>query len=101
MQTIEQIEAESRAQVVATVNGKSVTRGDLTIAFNAVADKANWKMPIDARVDLDAYTLAMVAEAVTFFTGSVAKFERLTGSTTGGIAKYRVTAAGYYATCGA
>lgn len=99
--TIQQIEADSQAQVVAKVNGRDVTRGDLSIAFDAVADKSNWKMPIDKVVDLDAYTQAMVAEAVTFFTGSVATFQRIGGTTTGGIGKFRVKAAGYYNTVGA
>src|SRR5262245_36809222 len=93
--------AESLAQVVASVNGKAVTRGELEIAFNAVADKVNWKNPIDATVDLDAYTKAIVAKAVEFFTGSKAKFARKGGTTTGGIGRYRVTAAGYYAAIGA
>jgi hypothetical protein len=93
--------AESEAQVVANVMGRIVTRGELSKAFDAVANKANWKLPINASVDLDEFTKAMVAEAVVFFTGSKAKFKRLTGTTTGGIGRYRVTAAGYYAAIGA
>ena len=95
------MKAESQAQVVGQVNGRAVTRGELEVAFNAVANKANWKYPVNATVDLDAYTKAMVFEAVVFFTGSKPTFKRLTGSTTGGMAKYRVKAAGYYATIGA
>lgn len=93
--------AESDSQIVAKVNGRDVNRAELTIAFNAVAPKDNWKNPIDATVDLDDYTKAMVAEAVTFFTGSVATFTRIGGTTTGGVGRYRVTAKGYYAAVGA
>ena len=50
------------------------------LSFHAVADKANWKNPIDAVVDL---------------------FEPLTGTTTGGIGRYRVKAVGYYNAVGA
>jgi hypothetical protein len=99
--THEQIVAESYAQVVAQVNGRAVTRGELKIAFDAVANKANWKMPVDATVNLDAHTKALVAEAVPFFTGSHARFQLLSGTTTGGIGRYRVRAAGYYKTVGA
>lgn len=89
------------AQVVGTVNGKPVTRGELSAAFNAVVTKDNWKFPIDKIVDLDAYTKAMVAEAIVFYTGSVATFTAISGTTTGGMGKYRVTAVGYYAAIGA
>ena len=41
----------------------------------------------------------MVAEAVTFFTGSVAKFEAR--GAIGILTRYRVTAAAYYKTIGA
>jgi hypothetical protein len=92
---------DGRNQVVGKVLGRDVTRGQLSVAFDAVADKANWKNPIDATVDLDDYTKAMVAEAIVFFTGSVAKFTRKGGTTTDGIGRYRVRAAGYYRTIGA
>jgi hypothetical protein len=93
--------AESEAQVVATVNGKPVTRGELSLAFNAVANKENWKFPVNATVTLDPYLKAMVAKAVEFFTGSKAKFVAKSGSTTSGMTLYHVTAAGYYAATGA
>jgi hypothetical protein len=69
------------------------------LAFDAVADKANWKNPIDAVVD--AYTRELVREAVIFFAGCVPSFEPLTGTTTGGIGRYRVKAVGYYNAVGA
>lgn len=83
---------------VATVKGRAVTKAQLRTAFDLVADKANWKMPIDATVqygDLDGDRIAMIREAVIFFTGSVPTFTQL---------RYgwmRVRAAGYYNTIGA
>jgi hypothetical protein len=87
--------------VVGEVMGKPVTQGELSLAFDAVANRANWKNPIDAVVSLDSYTMAMVREAVVFFTGSVPTFELMTGTTTSGMGRYRVKAAGYYRTIGA
>lgn len=94
------INAEMEAAVVAIVSGHRVTRAELRLAFDAVADFSNWKNPIDKIIDLDGYTKELVKEAVTFFAGCVPTFEALTGSTTGGIAKYRVRAVGYYAAVG-
>lgn len=89
------------AEMVAKVNGKWVSRGELSVAFDAVANKANWKNPIDKIVDLDAYGIALVKEAVIFYTGSVPSFTAFTGTTTSGIGKYRVKAVGYYVAIGA
>ena len=83
------------------MNGRDVTRGELSVAFDAVANKRHWKLPINCVVDLDAHTMAMVREAVIFFTGSVPEFHSLSGTTTSGVGTYRVRAAGYYETCGA
>lgn len=96
MQTLEQMRAESDAQVVAQVFGLDVTRGQLSLAFDQVADKANWKNPIDRVVRIASdRQMAFIREAVIFFTGSVPTF------TAKGANKYRVTAAGYYNTIGA
>jgi len=95
------VENEFSKTVVAKVEGRPVTQGELSLAFDAVANKANWKNPIDAVVSLDSYTMAMVREAVVFFTGSVPTFELTTGTTTSGMGRYRVKAAGYYRTIGA
>lgn len=95
------MENEFSKTVVAKVEGRPVTQGELSLAFDAVANKANWKNPIDAVVSLDSYTMAMVREAVVFFTGSVPTFELTTGTTTSGMGRYRVKAAGYYRTIGA
>lgn len=80
---------------VGTVLGKAVTRGELSQAFDLVANRDNWKMPIDATVWLDDWQKACVHEAVIFFTGSIPRFHWLAPR------QYRVVAAGYYATIGA
>lgn len=99
LKTIQQIEAESMAQVVGQVNGRPVTRGALNEAFKRVQPAGNWKLAIDATVSLTTDERDMVAEAITFFTGSVARFEAR--SEVGILTTYHVTAAGYYATIGA
>jgi hypothetical protein len=88
----------SRAQVVANVAGEPVTRGDLSDAFDHVADKSNWKLPVRATIDTRKVSLEMVKEAVVFFTGSVPTFSQLGRD---GQPFFQVRAAGYYATCGA
>lgn len=98
-----QIEDGSAEQIVSTINGRNVTRGELSTAFNLVASK-NWKDPIDKTAWLTVDEMAMVAEAIIFFTGSTGKFELL-----GEQARfhpdlqycYHVTADGYYRTIGA
>jgi hypothetical protein len=86
--------------VVDTVMGKPVTQGELSAAFDKVANKANWKNAINAVVDVNDFEMAMIAKAVTFFTGSVAKFKPRIGAPLPKC-RYRVTAAGYYKTIGA
>jgi hypothetical protein len=91
----------SLAQVVATVHGQSVTRSQLRDAFDRVSPR-NWKEPIDATITLDGdRDLAMVREAVIFFTGSVPSFTAVASNVRPPKCRYRVKAAGYYATCGA
>ena len=86
--------------VVAQVMGKPVTQGQLSKAFDKVANKANWKFPVDATVTIKThYEMALIQEAVVFFTGSVAKFTAV--ELLGSKCKYQVKAAGYYATIGA
>ena len=95
MKTVQQIEAEAMQQVVATVLGRAVTRGELNEAFKLVQPQGNWKETINATVQLDEAGRAMVREAVIFFTGSVPTFTPVPGL---GV---QVKAAGYYATIGA
>jgi hypothetical protein len=83
-------------EVVATVLGRDVTRGELWAAFNAVANKTHWKNPIDAVVDLNDAEREMLRKAVIFFTGSVPSFKPRKGSNLPRC-RYRVRATGYYA----
>jgi hypothetical protein len=101
MTEVSQEAVELSKTVVATVMGREVTHGELSMAFDAVADKAHWKNPINAVVDLDEFTKAMVAKAVVFFAGCEASFERMGGTTTSGVGRYRVKAKGYYLAVGA
>jgi len=69
------------------------TEEQLHAAFDKVANKDNWKFPVDAvisRNDLD-----VTAKAVEFFTGSKLKIAEDLG------ANLRVQAIGYYAAVGA
>jgi hypothetical protein len=106
LKTLTQIEAESQAQVVAQVCGKPVTRGELSAAFDLVANRDNWKMPIDCTIQLTADQVALIREAVIFFAGCEATF-RAPAQTVqwdngdNMVALYHVTAPGYYAAVGA
>lgn len=75
---------------------------ELHVAFDRVKNPENWKLPVNAVVDLDTTTAdgvklqADISEAVTFFTGSTATFTKARGKN-----KVRVRAAGYYRAIGA
>lgn len=97
MQTAQQI--NDRDQVI-EIDGKLMTRGDLTDAFNLVCDKTNWKMPIDCEVVLQPGQIDAVHKAVIFFTGAPCEFDWLGKGETDKF-KWRVRAPGYYKTCGA
>lgn len=94
---IESLIAESNAQVVATIEGRPVTRGELSEAFDWVADRSNWKNPIACAIVLSARQRALVREAIVFFTGSIPTITVDDGDAETTI----VRAAGYYATIGA
>lgn len=104
---LERIRRESNAQVVAKVMGRDVTRGELGKAFDKVKPAKHWKYPIDAEVVIENDgEMAMIAEAVVFFTGSVAEFipirvARPIKDKDAGAMLYRVRAAGYFAVIGA
>ena len=91
---------KNRARVVSEVNGKPVTHGELSDAFDLVADPENWKNPIDARIENPGAEMrALIAEAVVYFTGSTAHFRRVIESC--GKDTFHITAKGYYLTIGA
>jgi hypothetical protein len=88
------------AMVVTKIMGKPVTQGMLESAFARVEPKDGpgtpWKNPIDiVAVISDDYDMELVRAAIEHFTGSKATFTFV------GPNKYRVKAAGYYATIGA
>lgn len=73
------------------------TETELSAAFDRVANKVNWKLPVKALLPsiTSAKEKAKIAFAITFYTGSVATFGK---APTGHLL---VTAPGYYATIGA
>ena len=92
--------------VVTRILGRDVTQGELARAFDKVAPASHWKNPIDALVVIsNDFEMELLRSAITFFTGSVARFEIVAVITNCGVstgsARYRVRAAGYYATIGA
>lgn len=104
---LRKIERESMARVVTTVMGKPTTRGELAAAFDKVKPAKHWKYPINAEVVIENDgEMAMISEAVVFFTGSVPEFipvrvaRPIKGNDPGAMV-YRVVAAGYFATIGA
>jgi hypothetical protein len=69
------------------------TRGELKEAFNKVANKENWKLPIDAIIHESE--MEIVEEAVIFFTGSIPSLFDAPED------KVRVVSKGYYFEIGA
>lgn len=96
--TIEQIEAESMAQVVARIGERDVTRRELSEAFKKVAPTGHWKNPINKLIAVTKDERELVREAVVFFTGSVPEFEHRGNVCDHEV--YRVTAAGYFTAIG-
>jgi hypothetical protein len=94
------------AEIVTTVFGRPVTRGELLAAFNRVADRTNWKNSINAVITISTLDEKnLIREAVIFFTGSVPAFipvrVKLLEGEREGLPLYRVQAVGYYAAIGA
>lgn len=88
---------EAARQIVARgPNGEQFTRQRLLDLFSVVANPDNWKVEIDATIDLAREDVEALKQAIVFFTGSEATIEYL-----GNGLEARVTAAGYYQTCGA
>ena len=69
------------------------TQEALHAAFDKVADRRNWKFPIDAEIAREEF--AITAKAVEFFTSSTLEIAEDRGAT------LRVKAAGYHRTVGA
>lgn len=78
-------------------------RSEVSALFDLVADKSNWKNPINAEVALTFDEADLLREAVIFFTGSVPSLDVIEpcANRTDGKSLYRVKALGYYITIGA
>lgn len=63
-------------------------------ALDAVVDKDNWKMPVDATIPADAFSDRDIEDALIYYTGSIAEIYDLGDGTK------RVLASGYYANIG-
>jgi len=95
------IERDLREQIVAEANGIGLSRGELHEAFKRVENPRNWKAPIDAKFttvqepSASLHEVAVIREAVIFFTGSEPTI------THEGNFRFRCRAPGYFATVGA
>ena len=69
----------------------------LRAAFGLVANRDNWKMPIDATIEATDDLVRDIVEGIEFMTCSVATVVTVKGKP----GHYRIRAAGYYATVGA
>jgi len=89
-------EVKIRAQLGAIGGGYEFTVGELRDAFEKVADRENWKMPVKAFASLRTdRERKRMREAVMFMTGSVPTITRTRGTI------HKVVADGYYAAIGA
>lgn len=78
------------------VNEFGENTNDLAEAFKRVENVENWKNPICCVLPKATKTERdRISRAIAFYTGSVAKWEKLRAT------GWRVTAAGYYKTIGA
>lgn len=89
----------SMAQVVWSLDGQDVTRGELWEQFERVRDPEYWKNPIDAHIELEMGSCEqrLLDYAITFFAGCCAEYyisER-------GARYTNVVADGYYISIGA
>jgi hypothetical protein len=86
---------DSMKQVVSMVQGRPVTRGQLSKAFDLVKNDEHWKNPIDKTLlMMTCEEEAMIYEAVLFFAGCRPTFKfNEDGSV-------RVRAQGYYLSVG-
>lgn len=82
---------------VKCTSGITRKQSELERAFDLIAPKQNWKMPIDMTLDyvMIPVDFALLTDACIHFTGSVPTFTYLKHP------ELRITAAGYYATIGA
>lgn len=86
---------DSNVQVVSTVGGKPVTRGQLSAAFDRVRNTKHWKYPVNTIITAELDEIAMIEEAIVFFTGSAPHSTKLENG------QWSIRAAGYFAAIGA
>jgi hypothetical protein len=75
-----------------------------TATRKSLPSAGHWKAAIDVTIDASIAEIGLIKEAVTFYTGSVARVSIVSyGTGVGGATtvRARVQAAGYYATIGA
>lgn len=91
--SLEEVQAALKAQAMR----KKPTQEEMRAAFERVANRLNWKKPINRLLTVknDA-ELDLIYDAVIHYTGSVPEFYP-----TGKSRQYRCVAAGYYLTVGA
>jgi hypothetical protein len=104
--TFEQIDAKIEAQPLAEIFGRKVTKAELSKAFDLVANRKNWKNPIDVHTVLTGEQVALIRDACLFFGAGEPKFTVKAGTVQwdngcNPVLGYHVTAPGYYATIGA
>lgn len=88
--------AQARYERETIVTGAGDSIADLRHAFDLVANRENWKLPVDATVKAaDPAERRRIAEAVVFFTGSVVEWSHF------GRGRWNCKASGYYAAIGA
>lgn len=99
---VDRILEELDAQVVDSIDGKPITRGDYAAAFKRVEPADNWKNRIDAVIEVrNGAELELVLRAIEFFTGSKGEGWPINAGTWDGLRRYKIVAAGYYAAIGA
>ncbi len=91
---IDAVEA-SLNTIVAHVNGRAVTRRELSKAFDLVKDSDHWKNPINCVIkDPGQETLNLIEQSVAFFAGCETQITKS--------GKFvAISAAGYFNTLGA
>lgn len=73
----------------------------MRVAFEKVQNAEHWKNPIDYVIALNLAERALLADAITFFTGSLPEFTLVHACMRVGLrATYRVQAVGYYIAIG-
>jgi hypothetical protein len=73
---------------------------ELEAAFANVQPADNWKNPIDVEIEASIAEIGRVKEAITFYTGSIARASIVRPVFGTELFRVRIVAAGYYAAIG-